>query len=655
MNALRPHVFGKNGDTPLGTHSAAQKSKVLGVKNAVAASYEGKLYDLSSLWPEEVSLTFIKRDDPEALSLLRHDAAHIMAQAVKELFSNVQVTIGPATSTGFYYDFKTEEPFKEEDLEKIEARMHEIVDRDLPFEREEWPRHKAIAFFKEKGEHFKAEIINDLPEGEVISVYRQGEFIDLCKGPHLPSTGVLGHGFKLLRLAGAYWRGDAKNPMLQRIYGTAFPSEKALRVYLKNLEEAAKRDHRLLGKQLSLFHFQEEAAGSVFWHPKGWSLYTAIETYIRERLSAEGYAEVKTPQMLSRHFWEKSGHWDKFRENMISCALPLGKEQKEPLAMKPMNCPGHVEIFKKHLKSYKDLPLRLAEFGSCIRFEPSGSLLGLMRVRAFTQDDAHIFCTPQMIESETQRFCRLLKSVYADFGFEDIEVKFSDRPALRAGEDKVWDRAEEALIKGASAANLTYTLNPGEGAFYGPKLEFVLKDTLGRSWQCGTLQVDMVLPDRLEASYIGEDGKKHTPVMLHRAILGSFERFIGILIEHYGGNFPLWMAPIQVAVLPLTNEFDHYAKKVYQALESKGLRVFLDERSQKIHAKIREQSLQKIPYLAIVGGKEALQNSVTLRQFGKKTSGETLTLKDMLEKLALEAEMPHTSRGKRGADFVEDR
>ncbi|MGB0919040.1 MAG: threonine--tRNA ligase [Holosporaceae bacterium] len=623
-----------------------------GLRDAVAVSLvsdeegkaqEARLCDLSKEWPPQLAprLKLIRRDDPKALSLLRHDAAHVMAEAVKELFSDVQVTIGPATQDGFYYDFYRKEPFKEDDLPRIEEKMHQIVARNEPFVREEWSRDKAIAYFKEQGEVFKVELIEALPEGEVISIYRQGAFLDLCRGPHLPSTGLIGSGFKLLRLAGAYWRGDAKNPMLQRIYGTAFPTEKALKVYLKNLEEAKKRDHRRLGTDLDLFHFQDIAQGSVFWHPKGWTIYTQLQTYIRNRLQQEDYQEVNTPQLLNRTLWEKSGHWDKFRENMITCALPEGHEQKEPLALKPMNCPGHVEIFKKGLKSYKDLPLRMAEFGSCCRFEPSGALLGLMRVRAFTQDDAHIFCTPSMIESETKAFCALLKSVYKDFGFEDVTVLFSDRPEKRAGSDRVWDEAENALLQGAKAAGLAHKLNPGEGAFYGPKLEFVLKDTLGRSWQCGTLQVDMVLPGRLGARYIGSDGAKHTPVMLHRAILGSFERFIGILIEHYAGNFPLWLAPCQVAVLPITNDLDDYAQQVLQTFKQKGLRAQIDTRPLKIHAKIREWSLQKTPYLAVVGAREAENQQVALRCFGKKDTNEVVLLKEAAEKLATLSKMPH--------------
>lgn len=647
-------------DTVTGEELAAH----LGIKDAVAIALcatkkenasantpsnaddalDSTLYDLSKPWPrtQTADLKLIRRFDETALSLLRHDAAHIMAEAVKSLFDDVQVTIGPATKDGFYYDFFRKTPFKEEDLPLIEKRMHEIVDADVPFVREEWSREKAIAHFKAEGEVFKVELIEALPADEVISVYKQGSFLDLCRGPHLPSTGALGHAFKLLRVAGAYWRGDAKNPQLQRIYGTAFPNEKALKVYLNNLEEAKKRDHRRLGTDLDLFHIQEASPGGIFWHHKGWTLYTQLQQYIRMRLAREDYREVNTPQMLNRTFWEKSGHWEKFRENMLTCAYPKGYEQKEPLALKPMNCPGHVEIFKKGIKSYKDLPLRMAEFGCCSRFEPSGALHGLMRVRAFTQDDAHIFCAPEQIESETKAFCALLLSVYRDLGFEQVKVLFSDRPSVRAGSDAVWDKAEAALIAGTKAAGLAYKRNPGEGAFYGPKLEFVLEDALSRSWQCGTIQVDMVLPERLSANYIGPDGAKHTPVMLHRAILGSFERFIGILIEHYAGHFPLWLAPLQVAVLPITNDLDGYALKVVDTLKAKGLRVHGDTRSLKVHAKIREWSLQKVPFLAVVGAREEEGGQVALRTFGKKGTNEVVLLSDAAERLATLAKMPHS-------------
>ena len=545
------------------------------------------------------------------LDTLRHDAAHVMAEAVSELFPGTQITIGPSIEDGFYYDFLKETPFTLDDLSLIEARMRDIVARDEAIVREEWTRPDAIAFFKAQGQHFKVELIEAIPEDQVITLYRQGDFIDLCRGPHATSTKHLGGAFKLLKLAGAYWRGDSRNPMLQRIYGTAWHTKAELDAYLTRLEEAEKRDHRRLGREMGLFHFQEEAQGSVFWHPKGWTIYRLLEGYMREKLQANGYVEVRTPQMLSRKLWETSGHWEKFREAMITCEI-----EGAALALKPMNCPCHVEIFKQGLKSYRDLPLRMAEFGSCLRFEPSGSLFGLMRVRAFTQDDAHILCTPDQILSETKAFCDLLQEVYRELGFEELSVRFSDRPQTRAGDDATWDQAEEALRQGALAAGLTYTLNPGEGAFYGPKLEFVLKDAIGRSWQCGTLQADFVLPGRLGATYIGVDGAKHTPVMLHRAIFGSLERFIGVLIEHYAGKLPFWLAPVQVAVLPITNAYDGYGTEIHERLKAEGFRAELDLRSEKVGYKIREHSHGKIPILFIVGGKEQDSRSVAVRRLG---------------------------------------
>jgi threonyl-tRNA synthetase len=586
------------------------------VHDAVAVSYGGKLYDLKHAWPARTKgLTLIRRQDPQGLEILRHDAAHLMAQAVKELYPETQVTIGPAIDKGFYYDFYREESFSTDDLIAIEKRMLHIVKRNDPISREEWSRADALRFFEEEREHFKVEIIQDLPESEIISVYRQGDFIDLCRGPHLPSTGALGKAFKLLKLAGAYWRGDSQKPMLQRIYGTCWDTKEALDTYLHQLEEAAKNDHRKLGKDMELFHFQEEAKGSVFWHEYGWRIYKAVENYIRRRVEAEGYREISTPQLVSRDLWERSGHWEKFRDNMLVCTPPHENDE-DALALKPMNCPCHIEVFKQGTKSYRDLPLRMAEFGSCIRYEPSGALMGLMRLRNFVQDDAHIFVTPDQISSETEKFCHLLFSVYKDFGFEDIEVKFADRPTKRAGEDAVWDEAEAALQRGAETANLTYTTNPGEGAFYGPKLEFVLKDAMGRPWQCGTLQVDFVLPQRLGATYIDMAGKKQTPVLLHRAILGSLERFIGVLIEHYKGKLPLWLAPIQVAVLPITNDFDSYGRDVLKTLEKAGVWAELDDRSQKIGYKIRALSLRKVPYLFIVGEREQKDKTVAVRMLG---------------------------------------
>lgn len=622
--------------------SGLEIARAQGVKDVAIVACGDHLYDVTHEWPADAQVRFLRREDPEVLALLRHDAAHIMAEAVKALYPEVQVTIGPATKDGFYYDFYRETPFTPEDLPRIEEKMHAIIQRDAPFERQEWSREQAIQHFEAQGEAFKVELIRDLPKDDVISVYSQGDFLDLCRGPHLPSTGFVGQGFKLLRLAGAYWRGDSNRPMLQRIYGTCFPTTKALRTYLAQVEEAKKRDHRKLGTEMSLYHFQEEATGSVFWHPKGWTIYRQLQDYIRMRLQRSGYQEINTPQMLSRKFWEKSGHWDKFRGCMIACHLPEDHAHKEPQALKPMSCPGHIEVFRQGIKSYRDLPLRFSEFGSCLRYEPSGALMGLMRVRAFTQDDAHIFCTEEQVLNETRAFCNLLRSVYKDFGFEKLEVLFSDRPKVRAGTDEIWTRAEEALKAGAEAAGLSFSLNPGEGAFYGPKLEFVLHDSLGRPWQCGTLQADFVLPERLGATYADADGMKKHPVLLHRAILGSFERFIGVLVEHYGGKFPLWLAPLQVAVLPITNAWDGYAQEVGEALQKKGLSMTVDTRSVKVHAKIREFSVQKVPYLFVVGEREAAERKVSVRTLGGK-SQETVCLDEGVERLASLAKIPQTA------------
>jgi threonyl-tRNA synthetase len=605
-------------------------------KAALAIKLDGEPRDLATRVARDAKVAILTRDSPESLEILRHDAAHVMAEAVKELYPETQVTFGPATDTGFYYDFARERPFTPEDLEKIEKRMHEIVDRDETVTREVWERDRAADFFASIGERYKAEWIHEIPAGEAISLYRQGNFVDLCIGPHLPSTGKLGHGFKLLKVAGAYWRGDARNAQLQRVYGTAWPSEKELKQYLFQLEEAEKRDHRRLGKELDLFHVQEEATGSVFWHPKGWTLFRTIEAYIRRRLERGGYAEIKTPQLLARSLWEASGHWEKFREHMFTFQ---DEGDKQILALKPMSCPGHIQVFRQHLHSYRELPLRLAEFGSCHRNEPSGALHGIMRVRAFTQDDAHIFCMPEQITAETIGFCQLLMSVYRDFGFEDVRVKFSDRPPVRAGSDAVWDRAEGALKEAVEAAKLPYSLNPGEGAFYGPKLEFVLRDAIGRDWQCGTLQVDFFMPERLGASYVGEDGQRHTPVMLHRAILGSFERFIAILIEHYAGKLPLWLAPVQARVLTITGDADAYAETVREALSEAGLRAETDLRNEKIAYKIREHSLEKVPLLLVVGKREAEDGTVALRRLGGKEQ-EILALGEAVDRFGAEARPP---------------
>lgn len=602
-------------------------------KAALAVRVNGKLQDLALPITEDSSVSIITGKDEEGLDIIRHDAAHIMAEAVKELYPDTQVTIGPAIENGFYYDFARSTPFTPEDLAAIEARMHEISKRDEQINREVWKRDDAIAFFTSIGEHYKAEIIGSIPAGEEVSLYRQGNFIDLCRGPHAPSTGKI-KAFKLMKLAGAYWRGDSKNAMLQRIYGTAWADEKQLKEYLHRLEEAEKRDHRRIGREMDLFHLQEEAVGMVFWHDKGWTLYRLLEQYIRAKIRKEGYTEVKTPMLVDRSLWEASGHWEKFGHAMFTA-----ESEDRTLALKPMNCPCHVQIFKQGIKSYRDLPLKMAEFGTCHRNEPSGSLHGIMRVRGFTQDDAHIFCTEDQITSETVEFCRLLQEVYNELGFTQIKVKFSDRPEVRAGSDAIWDKAESSLKAAVEAAGLNYTMNPGEGAFYGPKLEFVLQDAIGRDWQCGTLQVDFVLPERLDASYTGSDGNKHRPVMLHRAILGAFERFIGILIEQYAGKFPLWLAPTQVVVVTVTNEADDYAKAVHKKLLEAGIRADLDISSEKISYKIRQHMLAKTPVVLAVGKKEQLDNTVSVRRLGSEAQ-EILAVDDILNKLRVEAAMP---------------
>ena len=607
-------------------------------KAAFVAEVDGKPVDLDHVISDDAKLALITRKDDKALAHIRHDCAHILAEAVLELYPGTQVTIGPSIENGFYYDFYRDQPFTPDDLEKIEQRMHEIVDRDEKIVREEWTRDQAVEHYKATNEPFKVELTDAIPEGETISFYRQGNFLDLCRGPHGPSTKGVGHAFKLMRVAGAYWRGDAKREQLQRIYGTAFADEKALQAHLTMLEEAEKRDHRRLGRELDLFHIQEEAVGSVFWHPKGWTLYREIEMYIRRRLNESGYQEIKTPQLIDRALWEASGHWDKFRENMFTA----NAEDDKVLALKPMNCPGHVQVYKQGLKSYRDLPLRLAEFGSCHRNEPSGALHGIMRVRAFTQDDAHIFCTEDQITDESIKFCDLLKSIYADFGFQDIRIKFSDRPEVRAGEDAVWDRAEGALREACDAAGLETTLNPGEGAFYGPKLEFVLRDAIGRDWQCGTLQVDFVLPERLDATYVAESGERKRPVMLHRAIFGSMERWIGILIEQFSGRFPMWLAPVQVVVATITDAAEDYAREVAAACKAAGLRVALDLRNEKINYKVREHSEAKVPALLVVGAREAEGKQVAVRRLGGKAQ-EILALDDAVHRLKDEAAAPDRS------------
>ena len=604
-------------------------------KAAIAVKIDGRPRDLATLIDHDADVAVITPNSPEGVEILRHDAAHVMAEAVKELYPEAQVTFGPATETGFYYDFARETPFTPEDLARIEERMREIVKRDEPIIREVWDRDAAARFFENIGERYKAEHIADIPAGEELSLYRQGGFVDLCRGPHLPSTGKLGQAFKLMNVAGAYWRGDPNNAQLQRVYGTAWPSQKELDQYLFRLQEAERRDHRKLGRELDLFHLGEEAVGSVFWHPKGWTLYRTIEAYMRRRLDAAGYNEVKGPLLLDRSLWEATGHWENFRDNMFIAE----SRDDRVLAVKPMNCPGHVLIFGNRLRSYRELPLRFAEFGSCHRNEPSGALHGIMRVRGFTQDDAHIFCTEDQVTDEAIAFCKLLLAIYRDFGFDDVAIKFSDRPPQRVGSDALWDRAEHDLKAAVEAAGLSYTYNPGEGAFYGPKLEFVLRDALGRDWQCGTLQLDFNMPGRLGATYVGEDGGRHTPVMLHRAILGSVERFIGILIEHYAGAFPLWLAPVQAVVASIVDEAAPYAEEVARELAAAGLRVESDTGSEKIGYKVREHSVAKVPLIIAVGRREAEQRTVSLRRLGSNAQ-EALALGEAVARLKSEAAPP---------------
>jgi threonyl-tRNA synthetase len=607
---------------------------------ALAMKVDGKPMDLSREITTDASIVFITRRDPEALDMIRHDAAHVLAEAVQSLYPGTQVTIGPAIENGFYYDFARNQPFTPEDFAPIEARMREIVARNAGFTREEWDRDKAIEFFLARGEQYKAELIRDLPDTETITLYRQGDWLDLCRGPHMRRTGDVGTAFKLMKVAGAYWRGDHRNAMLTRIYGTAWRDQKELDAHLHMLEEAEKRDHRRIGREMDLFHAQEEATGSVFWHPNGWQLYRRVEDYMRRRQNGAGYQEVRTPQLVDRSLWERSGHWEKYREHMFIATV---EHEEKTLALKPMNCPCHVQIFRHGLRSYRELPLRMAEFGACHRYEPSGALHGIMRVRAFTQDDAHIFCTEAQIPAETVRFVELLRSVYTDFGFPGFRIKFADRPDVRAGEDAMWDRAEASLREACALAGVEYELNPGEGAFYGPKLEFVLRDAIGRDWQCGTLQVDYVLPDRLDAEYVGEDSARHRPVMLHRAILGSFERFIGILIENYAGRFPLWLAPVQIVVASIVTDAAEYAESVAAALRARGLEARADTRNEKINAKVREHSLAHVPVLAVVGRREAEQGTVALRRLGSDAQ-EVLGLEEAVIALAEEALAPDLRR-----------
>ena len=622
-----------------GRDIAESLSKSL-AKKAVLIRLDGRLLDLDRPLASGGAIEILTRDHADALDTLRHDVSHILAQAVQELFPGTQVTIGPAIEDGFYYDFARSEPFSLDDLGAIEARMREIVDRDLPIVREVWDRDAAISHFKEIGEAYKAEIIEDLPTGEEITVYRQGDWKDLCLGPHLPSTGKVGKAFKLTKLAGAYWRGDHRNAQLQRIYGTAFASDADLAAHLSRLEEAEKRDHRRIGRAQDLFHIQEEGRGMVFWHPKGWILWRTIEAYMRRRLDAAGYVEVKTPQVLDRSFWEKSGHWEKYRPNMFVCETV----ENEVLSLKPMNCPGHVQIFNFGQRSYRELPLRMAEFGACHRYEPSGSLHGLMRVRGFTQDDAHIFCREDQIEDETERFIRLTQSIHSDLGMEAHHIALATRPEIRAGSDAFWDKAESTLLSASRKAGVEPVIAEGDGAFYAPKLDFIVKDAIGRTWTCGTLQLDYVLPERLGAEYVAADGSKQRPVMLHRAILGSFERFLGILIENYGGAFPMWLAPVQIVVATITSDADSYAESVAAKFSAANLRVEIDLRNEKINYKIREHSLERLPYIAVIGRKEMESGQVVLRRLGS-TEQHVLTVEDALSMLITEATPPDLKRG----------
>ena len=605
-------------------------------KAALIIMVDGQEYDLFRPIEQDAQIRIITCKDAEALELIRHDAAHLLAMAVQDLYPGTQVTIGPAIEDGFYYDFARDTPFTPDDLPKIEARMHEIVKAALPTRREVWPRDKAVAHFQEMGEKYKAELIASIPSNEDVSLYWHGDWHDLCRGPHFRTTSEIGDAFKLTKISGAYWRGDAKNAQLQRIYGTAWRDKKELDAYVTRMEEAEKRDHRKIGKEMDLFHTQEVATGQIFWHANGYTLYRALENYIRRQLVRADYIEVKTPQLLDRKLWEASGHWDNYRDHMFIAEV---EDEARTLVVKPMNCPAHVQIFNEGLKSYRELPIRMAEFGSCHRYEPSGSLHGIMRVRGFVQDDAHIFCTHEQITPETTSFCKLLLACYKDLGFEEVRVKLATRPENRIGSDAVWDQAEKALAEATSAAGLDYVLNPGEGAFYGPKLEFVLRDSIGRDWQCGTLQVDFNTAERLGAAYIAQDGNRHAPVMLHRAIVGSLERFIGVLIEHFAGKFPLWLAPVQVTVATVVADADSYAHEVVQALKAAGLRVTLDTENQTVNYKVRQLSLAKTPNLLVLGRREAENRTVTLRKLGVEKQ-ESLALEAAISMLAAEAVPP---------------
>ena len=642
-NSTREYAAGTTG-----MDIANDISKSL-AKASIAIKLNGEISDLSLPIEQDTSIAIIKRDDDDALEMIRHDAAHVMAEAVQNLFPGTQVTIGPSIENGFYYDFARNEPFSTEDLPAIEKEMRKIIERGDAFEREVWDRDEAIKYFRDKGEMYKAELIEDLPESEDIKIYRQGDWLDLCRGPHMPSTKHVGTAFKLMKVAGAYWRGDSNNAMLTRIYGTAWRNDKELKAYLHQLEEAEKRDHRKLGREMELFHLQEEAQGSVFWHPNGFTIYNQLERYIRRRLDASGYKEVKTPQLMHQKFWVQSGHWGKYRENMFAVPDvvpnteedgPVFKEEpKEFLAIKPMNCPAHVQIFNQGTKSYRDLPIRLAEFGCCHRNEAHGALHGLMRVRQFNVDDAHIFCTEEQVTQESIDFCNLLYSVYSDLGFDDVKVILALRPENRAGTDEIWDKAEDGLRQALVAAGLEFEEAENEGAFYGPKIEYHVRDAIGRSWQCGTLQLDFVLPERLDATYIGSDGEKHRPVMLHRAILGSLERFLGIMIESYGGKLPVWLAPVQCVVATVTGTADDYAVEVHKQLLDAGVRAELDIRNEKINYKVREHSVKKVPALFVVGAREAEEKTVAIRRMDSKAQN-VVPLDQAVQDLATEAQPP---------------
>ncbi|MGO9933952.1 MAG: threonine--tRNA ligase [Steroidobacteraceae bacterium] len=625
--------------------SVAEVAQSIGpglAKAALAGKVDGKLVDTSALIERDATLSIVTDKDPEGLDIIRHSTAHLLANAVQELFPDAQVTIGPVIENGFYYDFAYKRPFTSEDLAAIEKRMAEIAAKDLPVHRRVLPREEAVAHFKKIGEHYKAEIIAAIPEGESISLYGQGDWEDLCRGPHVPSTGKL-KAFKLMSVAGAYWRGDSRNEMLQRIYGTAWATNAQLKEYLTRLEEAEKRDHRRIGRELDLFHFQEEAPGAVFWHPKGWALFQQLIAYMRQRQNDAGYHEVNTPQVMDRELWVKSGHIETFGENMYMTQTP----DDRIFALKPMNCPGHIQVFKQGLRSYRELPLRLSEFGAVHRYEPSGALHGLMRVRAFTQDDAHIFCTPDQITAESVGVTELILSIYRDFGFDDVRIKFSDRPARRVGSDEIWDKAESALQRACEAAGIETTLNRGEGAFYGPKLEFILRDAIGRDWQCGTLQVDFNLPLRLGAAYVGEDSQKHTPVMLHRAMFGSLERFTGILIEHHAGKLPTWLAPVQAVVMGITDRQDKYCMEVAENLRNQGLRVETDLRNETLKFKIREHTIKRVPFLLVAGDREVEGHTLAVRTRGGKDLG-SLELSELTTLLCDEV-------ASRGRIVLEDR